>query len=105
MNSCNSRRSRHVKHSGRGACYPAVVPGSTTVHLGLHRPVAGNAVWGDLGMHFDKNKFGNVFIGSGIYQVDYVNNASLGGTNLEVTKATKVITFEDIAHEYLEENK
>lgn len=68
-------------------------------------PVAGNGVWGDVGMHFDKNKFGNVFIGSGIYQVDYVNNASLGGTNLEVTKATKVITFEDIAHEYLEENK
>lgn len=65
-------------------------------------PISGNGVWSDSGMHFDKNRFD--FAGSGLYEVDYVNNASLGGTDLEITKATKIIDFVDVADEFLEGN-
>lgn len=66
-------------------------------------PIAGNGVWGDIGMHFDKSKFGNIFTGSGIYQVEYLNKAGLGGTDLVVTNATQVISFNEVADEFLEE--
>lgn len=67
-------------------------------------PVEGQGVWSDIGMHFDKSKFGNVFTGSGIYQVEYLNKAGLGGTNLVVTNATQVVDFNEVAHECLEED-
>lgn len=66
-------------------------------------PVSGNGVWQDVGMHFDKDKFD--FSGAGLYAVDYVNNASLGGTALEIIKATKIIDFVEVANESLGENE
>lgn len=67
-------------------------------------PIAGNGIWGDIGMHFDKSRFANIFTGSGIYQIDYVNKAGLGGTDLVVKNATQVISFTEVADEFLEEN-
>ena len=34
--------------------------------------------WGDLGMHFDKLKFVNVFVAPGLYDVELANNAGFG---------------------------
>lgn len=65
-------------------------------------PINGN-VWSDIGMHFDKTKFESVFDGPGIYQVEYLNKAGLGGTDLVVTNATQVVSFNEVADE-LEEN-
>lgn len=67
-------------------------------------PIIGNGIWGDIGMHFDKTKFERVFDGPGIYQVEYLNKAGLGGTDLVVTNATQVISFKEVADEFLEEN-
>lgn len=67
-------------------------------------PISGSGVWGDVGMHFDKNKFGSVFTGSGLYEVTFLNKAGLGGTDLVVTNATQVISFKEVADEFLEEN-
>lgn len=66
-------------------------------------PISGSGVWGDVGMHFDKSKFGDTFTSSGIYQVEYINRAGLGGTDFVVTNATQVVSFNDVADE-LEEN-
>lgn len=61
-------------------------------------PIEGSGVWQDSGMHFDKTK---MIFAPGLYAVEYVNNASLGGTSLEVIKADKIIAFDEIASEYL----
>ena len=37
-----------------------------------------NDCWSDLGMHFDKSKFGAVFSAPGLYEVEVVNNALFG---------------------------
>ena len=53
--------------------------------------------WSDLGMHFDKSKFGAVFSASGLYEVEVVNNASFGqNAQYEVTQARKIGTFEEL---------
>ncbi|CFU95677.1 putative ICE protein [Streptococcus pneumoniae] len=53
--------------------------------------------WGDLGMHFDKSKFGAVFSAPGLYEVEVVNNASFGqNAQYEVTQARKIGTFEEL---------
>lgn len=67
-------------------------------------PIVGNGIWGDIGMHFSKEKFSGVFSGPGIYQVEYLNKAGLGGTDLVVTNATQIVSFSEVADEFLEEN-
>ncbi len=53
--------------------------------------------WGDLGMHFDKVKFGNVFVAPGLYDVEVANNAGFGqNPAYEVLQARKIGTFEEL---------
>lgn len=53
--------------------------------------------WADLGMHFDKSKFGNIFIAPGLYDVELVNNAKFGGNAAyEVVNARKIGTFSEL---------
>lgn len=53
--------------------------------------------WGDLGMHFNKVKFSNVFVAPGLYDVEVVNNAPFGGNaQYEVVNARKIGTFSEL---------
>lgn len=53
--------------------------------------------WGDLGMHFSKEKFLNVFTAPGLYDVEVVNNAGFGqNAQYEVIQARKIGTFEEL---------
>ncbi|EGO5181322.1 hypothetical protein H0S21_001222 [Enterococcus faecalis] len=53
--------------------------------------------WADLGMHFDKSKFANVFTAPGLYDVELVNNAQFGGNAAyEVVNAHKIGTFAEL---------
>lgn len=53
--------------------------------------------WGDLGMHFDKVKFSNVFVAPGLYDVEVANNAWFGqNPAYEVLQAHKIGTFEEL---------
>lgn len=53
--------------------------------------------WGDLGMHFDKVKFSNVFVAPGLYDVEVANNARFGqNPAYEVLQAHKIGTFEEL---------
>lgn len=53
--------------------------------------------WGDLGMHFDKLKFVNVFVAPGLYDVELANNAGFGqNPQYEVLQARKIGTFEEL---------
>ena len=53
--------------------------------------------WGDLGMHFDKVKFSNVFVAPGLYDVEVDNNAGFGqNPAYEVLQAHKIGTFEEL---------
>ncbi|HEV4626063.1 TPA: hypothetical protein ACPYDW_000548 [Streptococcus pneumoniae] len=56
-----------------------------------------NDCWSDLGMHFDKSKFGAVFSAPGLYEVEVVNNASFGqNAQYEVIQARKLGTFVEL---------
>ncbi|ANZ99527.1 hypothetical protein BFC22_05220 [Carnobacterium divergens] len=53
--------------------------------------------WADLGMHFDKVKFGTVFVAPGLYDVELLNNAKFGGNAAyEVISAHKIGTFAEL---------
>ena len=53
--------------------------------------------WGDLGMHFDKVKFSNVFVAPGLYDVEVANNAGFGqNPAYEFLQAHKIGTFEEL---------
>ncbi|HHG8095314.1 TPA: hypothetical protein ACPXVN_000501 [Streptococcus pneumoniae] len=54
--------------------------------------------WSDLGMHFDKSKFGAVFSAPGLYEVEVVNNALFGqNAQYEVTQCRKIATFKELS--------
>ncbi|MFR7040008.1 hypothetical protein ACLVV2_03535 [Streptococcus pneumoniae] len=56
-----------------------------------------NDCWSDLGMHFDKSKFGAVFSAPGLYEVEVINNASFGqNTQYEVIQSRKLGTFAEL---------
>ena len=56
-----------------------------------------NDCWSDLGMHFDKSKFGAVFSAPGIYEVEVVNNALFGqNAQYEVTQCRKIGSFAEL---------
>ncbi|GAD45229.1 hypothetical protein ACVR1N_08950 [Streptococcus constellatus subsp. pharyngis] len=53
--------------------------------------------WSDLGMHFDKSKFGAVFSAPGLYEVEVVNNALFGqNAQYEVTQCRKIGSFAEL---------
>ena len=53
--------------------------------------------WSDLGMHFDKSKFGAVFSAPGLYEVEVVNNALFGqNAQYEVTQCRKIGNFAEL---------
>lgn len=56
-----------------------------------------NDCWSDLGMHFDKSKFGAVFSAPGLYEVEVINNASFGqNAQYEVIQSRKLGTFAEL---------
>ncbi len=56
-----------------------------------------NDCWSDLGMHFDKSKFGAVFSAPGLYEVEVINNASFGqNAQYEVIQFRKLGTFAEL---------
>ncbi|CEO76058.1 Uncharacterised protein [Streptococcus pneumoniae] len=56
-----------------------------------------NNCWSDLGMHFDKSKFGAVFSAPGLYEVEVINNASFGqNAQYEVIQSRKLGTFTEL---------
>ncbi|CEV89877.1 Uncharacterised protein [Streptococcus pneumoniae] len=56
-----------------------------------------NDCWSDLGMHFDKSKFGAVFSAPGLYEVEVINNASFGqNAQYEVTQCRKIGSFSEL---------
>lgn len=56
-----------------------------------------NDCWSDLGMHFDKSKFGAVFSAPGLYEVEVINNASFGqNAQYEVIQSRKLETFAEL---------
>lgn len=56
-----------------------------------------NDCWSDLGMHFDKSKFGAVFSAPGLYEVEVINNASFGqNAQYEVIQCRKLGTFAEL---------
>ncbi|HHA7834679.1 TPA: hypothetical protein ACOQCX_000619 [Streptococcus pneumoniae] len=56
-----------------------------------------NNCWSDLGMHFDKSKFGSVFSAPGLYEVEVINNASFGqNAQYEVIQSRKLGTFTEL---------
>jgi len=56
-----------------------------------------NDCWSDLGMHFDKSKFGAVFSAPGLYEVEVINNASFGqNPQYEVIQSRKLGTFAEL---------
>lgn len=56
-----------------------------------------NDCWSDLGMHFDKAKFGAVFSAPGLYEVEVINNASFGqNAQYEVIQSRKLGTFAEL---------
>ncbi|MDG8358278.1 putative ICE protein [Streptococcus pneumoniae] len=56
-----------------------------------------NDCWSNLGMHFDKSKFGAVFSAPGLYEVEVVNNASFGqNAQYEVTQCRKIGSFSEL---------
>lgn len=56
-----------------------------------------NDCWSDLGMHFDKSKFGAVFSAPGLYEVEVINNASFGqNPQYEVIQSRKLGTFTEL---------
>lgn len=56
-----------------------------------------NDCWSDLGMHFDKSKFGAVFSAPGLYEVEVVNNALFGqNAQYEVNQVRKIATFKEL---------
>ncbi|HEX1094596.1 TPA: hypothetical protein V1P93_000329 [Streptococcus pneumoniae] len=56
-----------------------------------------NDCWSDLGMHFDKSKFGAVFSALGLYEVEVINNASFGqNAQYEVIQSRKLGTFAEL---------
>lgn len=56
-----------------------------------------NDCWSDLGMHFDKSKFGAVFSAPGLYEVEVINNASFGqNAQYEVIQCRKLGTFTEL---------
>ncbi|HES9555916.1 putative ICE protein [Streptococcus pneumoniae] len=56
-----------------------------------------NDCWSDLGMHFDKSKFGAVFSAPGLYEVEVINNASFGqNPQYEVTQCRKIGSFSEL---------
>lgn len=53
--------------------------------------------WGDLGAHFDKDKFGSIFNAPGLYKIDFVNKAGFGeNAKYQVVEAEKVGSFEEL---------
>ncbi|MCT0023435.1 hypothetical protein ACLHLP_00625 [Weissella confusa] len=53
--------------------------------------------WGDLGMHFNKEKFGSVFVAPGLYDVGITNNAAFGqNPQYDVVSAKRIGTFEEL---------
>lgn len=56
-----------------------------------------NDCWSDLGMHFDKSKFGAVFSAPGLYELEVINNASFGqNAQYEVIQSRKLGTFAEL---------
>lgn len=56
-----------------------------------------NDCWSDLGMHFDKSKFGAVFSAPGLYEVEVINNSSFGqNAQYEAIQCRKLGTFAEL---------
>ncbi|HEV9582016.1 TPA: hypothetical protein ACJXLA_001090 [Streptococcus pneumoniae] len=70
---------------------------STKKDRGWIRVSTANNCWSDLGMHFDKSKFGAVFSALGLYEVEVIDNSSFGqNAQYEAIQCRKLGTFAEL---------
>ncbi|HET1644120.1 hypothetical protein [Streptococcus pneumoniae] len=70
---------------------------STKKDRGWIRVSTANNCWSDLGMHFDKSKFGAVLSAPGLYEVEVIDNSSFGqNAQYEAIQCRKLGTFAEL---------